>query len=192
MRADELKAWRGGKSQAAAAGELGISRNALAMYERGELPIPAKVAEKIGGDRPAAATTAEVRAAVEVMTAGVKPHKTLAGMPPGTVGYLEADWPFGNVWAPGALPKGRWRVVLATPSTLPNGVELVAIEHCSNGVGVPSMIVIGRSNGADPMIDDAPAYGSYRPFRADPNKPSVPFHTDDLTKGKSKAVGRRG
>lgn len=202
MYAADLKAWREreGLTQAQAAERLGCERKRVIRLEASAALLPDDILLATGmvqeapprlqPDRPVPLAT--VTQAKTVLAGAGKPQpRTLPGMPPGTVGYLERDWPYGAVWGVRDLPKGRWRVRLAKPMRLPNGVEITAVEYCSNGVGSPSMIVMGRSNGAEPMLDAGLAYGSYHPWRADPNKPSVPYHVDDLLKGKSKSDARR-
>ena len=69
------------------------------------------------------------------------------------------------------IPKGQWIETFPERHTYPNGAWASKIRWASNGVGVPTMILLGSTKDVDPdKIEHKPGWyplppGAYRPFK---------------------------
>jgi len=134
MKPADLVTWREQRelTQVTLAARLGVSDRTLKRWEHGDTDLPDDLAERLKRLEEAAVIHLPV----------IAPNELQPGAPgwrykPGTV-----------------LPKGVFVEVLPKPERYPSGALVSAIEWCSNGVGLPSMRLVGSIKDYTP-----PAHG---------------------------------
>ena len=164
---DELRAWieERGINQARAGEILGRGRVTINRWLSGEQAIPAdfKLPMKVA-PAESAGPVLEESLVMEPPTvrsyswSGLTKAQRQA-LPPGSPGWIHGG---------GTLPIGQFIQRLDEPQTAPSGAVVTAILWRSNGVGRPSMVLLGDTKGAAyhewPGLEVVPPE-SYQPAR---------------------------
>ena len=127
---------------------LGVSRVSIARWESGARALPPEaiatlLAMQRDRDNPVVEPEPEIQAVVPELVSSdwrTMTREERMKLPPGSDGWVYRRG--------AALPKGQWVEVLDEPERTLSGALITQIKWCSNGVGSPSMQLIGTTKDA--------------------------------------------
>lgn len=182
MDGEDLKAWREARdlTQLDAANLLGVNPKTIKRYESSENAIPPKALNLIaemekGSNLQEMSAESVIRAAEKKLTASKRQASSTELTDAQIMAMTKEEryelpphvrrWR----WRPGTfLPKGIYREHVIPPDVDANGAVTTQIQRSSNGVGLPSMILIGSTKNIVHAQPDVPGFyrmapGAYRP-----------------------------